>query len=444
MKKIGEWVDWFIPAHVKADADEYRRATQIIYFIMVSPVLYVPNVLKWIQMGSPELAAGIFTGMMVSLSGPFIMRWTGSYRLMAHLIFLSMGFHFTFLAYMTGGIFSGALTWCVAFPAFATTFLGIRGLLFWAGYMLVMFGVLLRLHLTGYGFPALSLTADQIIETQAANTFGPLIALAISLFFAEKGIARAIRGQEAALLDQEKTLRELDASKSELERLSASLEESIETIRQDTDHLAHVVLKDIRASIHDNAEQAGHGYQLIENSHQMFTQADHSMNRLSESMHFMLESGEKTSRVMKTIDEIAFQTNLLALNAAIEAARAGQAGNGFSVVADEVRQLALRSAHAAKDSGELIHANVVKIREISTLVGDTQAVVSELAEKITRVVAAMKTIAETSANQASAIEDVSRAVQTIDSRIKRSVAYDKKPTSTTSDNSPERQPVSTG
>ncbi len=430
MKKINLLVNWFIPAHVKADADEYRRATQIIYFIMVSPVLYVPNVLKWIQMGSPELAAGIFTGMMVSLSGPLIMRWTGSYRLMAHLIFLAMGFHFTFLAYMTGGIFSGALTWCVAFPAFATTFLGIRGLLFWAGYMLVMFGALLKLHLTGFVFPDLALTTQQILETQAANAFGPLIALAISLFFAEKGIARAIKGQENALIEQDRVLRDLDASKSELERLSDSLEESIDTIRQDTDHLAHVVLKDIRASIHDNAEQAGHGYRLIENSHQMFTQADHSMSRLTESMNFMLESGEKTSKVMKTIDEIAFQTNLLALNAAIEAARAGQAGNGFSVVADEVRQLALRSAHAAKDSGELIQANVVRIREISILVGETQAVVSELAEKITRVVAAIKIISETSANQASAIEDVSRAVQAIDSRIKQSVAYDKKLSST--------------
>src|SRR5206468_9584458 len=83
-----------------------------------------------------------------------------------------------------------------------------------------------------------------------------------------------------------------------------------------------------------------------------------SMKRLSQEMDRIRASAHATSRIMKTIDEIAFQTDLLALNAAVEAARAGDAGKGFAVVAEEVRNLAMRSAEAAKTTANLIEESV--------------------------------------------------------------------------------------
>ena len=92
------------------------------------------------------------------------------------------------------------------------------------------------------------------------------------------------------------------------------------------------------------------------------------MNELNRAIDEINQSSDKTFKIVKTIDEIAFQTNLLALNAAVEAARAGEAGAGFAVVAQEVRNLALRATGSAKNSAELIEETVSQIRSGAMLV----------------------------------------------------------------------------
>jgi methyl-accepting chemotaxis protein len=101
--------------------------------------------------------------------------------------------------------------------------------------------------------------------------------------------------------------------------------------------------------------------------------ANDSMEQLAGSMKEITRASEETSKIIKTIDEIAFQTNLLALNAAVEAARAGEAGAGFAVVADEVRNLALRAADAAKNTSELIEGTTKEVRDGSALAEKTNS-----------------------------------------------------------------------
>ena len=127
-------------------------------------------------------------------------------------------------------------------------------------------------------------------------------------------------------------------------------------------------LEEMSSMTRQNADNASHADNLMKEAHQVVSEANESMTELTHSMHEITQASEETSKIIKTIDEIAFQTNLLALNAAVEAARAGEAGAGFAVVADEVRNLAMRAAEAAKNTASLIEGTLRKVRSGGDLV----------------------------------------------------------------------------
>ena len=133
--------------------------------------------------------------------------------------------------------------------------------------------------------------------------------------------------------------------------------------------------------------------------------------QVAEGTSEQAASIEETSKIIKTIDEIAFQTNLLALNAAVEAARAGEAGAGFAVVADEVRNLAMRAAEAAKNTASLIESTVKKVREGSSLVQGTSSDFSRVASSSAKMSELIGEISAASHEQAQGIEEVNKAVQ---------------------------------
>ena len=110
-------------------------------------------------------------------------------------------------------------------------------------------------------------------------------------------------------------------------------------------------MEEMSSMTKQNADNARQADSLMKEMGDFGKQANDSMEQLTGSMADISKASEETSKIIKTIDEIAFQTNLLALNAAVEAARAGEAGAGFAVVADEVRNLAMRAAQAAKEYG---------------------------------------------------------------------------------------------
>jgi methyl-accepting chemotaxis protein len=173
-------------------------------------------------------------------------------------------------------------------------------------------------------------------------------------------------------------------------------------------------LEEMSAMTKGNADNASQADGLMKNTNQVIQKANTSMDELTRSMKDISVASLETSKIIKTIDEIAFQTNLLALNAAVEAARAGEAGAGFAVVADEVRNLAMRSAEAAKNTSGLIEGTVKKIKDGSDLVVKTNEAFAEVAVSTSKVGELISEISTASQEQAQGISQINKAVADLD------------------------------
>lgn len=181
-------------------------------------------------------------------------------------------------------------------------------------------------------------------------------------------------------------------------------------------------LEEMSSMTRQNAENAHQADALMKETNQVVGQANETMTGLDKSMQEIAHAGEETSKIIKTIDEIAFQTNLLALNAAVEAARAGEAGAGFAVVADEVRNLSLRAAEAAKNTAGLIEETVKTVNSGSEYVSRTSEAFGNVAESASKVGGLVGEIAAASNEQAQGIGQVNTAVTEMDSVIQKNAA----------------------
>ncbi len=198
-----------------------------------------------------------------------------------------------------------------------------------------------------------------------------------------------------------------DELSARAEQQASNLEETASSVQK------------LNATVHHNADNAGAANKLAldarlsaEKGSEVVAEAVSAMERISES------SG-KIAEIISVIDEIAFQTNLLALNASVEAARAGEQGRGFAVVATEVRNLASRSANAAKEIKELITDSVDKVDAGTSLVNESGTVFKQLVTGVKKVGDIVAEIASASSEQAADILQISQAVNAIDEVTQR-------------------------
>ena len=181
-------------------------------------------------------------------------------------------------------------------------------------------------------------------------------------------------------------------------------------------------LEEMSSMTKQNAHNASQADNLMKQVNGVVAKANGSMAELTESMNEMARAGEETSKIIKTIDEIAFQTNLLALNAAVEAARAGEAGAGFAVVAEEVRNLALRAADAAGNTAALTEGMVKQVADGSELVVQTDSAFREVAANVSEVGNLAGEIATASDEQARGISQLTKAVSEMDGMVQHNAA----------------------
>ncbi|WP_310447825.1 methyl-accepting chemotaxis protein [Thiobacillus sp.] len=194
-----------------------------------------------------------------------------------------------------------------------------------------------------------------------------------------------------------------ESQASSLEETASSMEELTSTVKQ-------------------NAENAYQANQLVVSTAEVAVKGGAVVTQVVNTMASIKDSSRKIADIIGVIDSIAFQTNILALNAAVEAARAGEQGRGFAVVAAEVRNLAQRSAGAAKEIKTLIEDSVGKVEAGSKLVDETGEAMDEIVNSVKRVTDIMSEIAAASQEQSSGIEQVNQAVVQMDEVTQQNAA----------------------
>lgn len=190
---------------------------------------------------------------------------------------------------------------------------------------------------------------------------------------------------------------------SSLEETASSMEQMTSTVKQSADNAVQASTLAMEAQ-----NKARTGGEVV--------------SRAVNSMEEINASSKRISDIIGVIDEIAFQTNLLALNAAVEAARAGEQGRGFAVVAGEVRNLAQRSAAAAKEIKDLIRDSVTKVQDGTSLVNESGKTLNEIVSAVEDVTSMMREIADASREQTSGIEQVNTAVTQMDEMTQQNAA----------------------
>ena len=181
-------------------------------------------------------------------------------------------------------------------------------------------------------------------------------------------------------------------------------------------------MEQLTNTVRQNAENAQQANKLASSASDVATKGGAVVAEVVQTMDGITQASRKIADIIGVIDEIAFQTNILALNAAVEAARAGDQGRGFAVVAAEVRNLAQRSANAAKEIKGLISDSVSKVESGSRLVDTAGKTMEEIVQSVKRVTDIMAEISAASQEQSGGIEQVNTAIVQMDKVTQQNAA----------------------
>ena len=252
-----------------------------------------------------------------------------------------------------------------------------------------------------------------------------LVGLGFAWWFSQRAIVRPLDAEFAKLA----------SGAQEVLAAAGQLSGSSQSLAQGATEQAAVLeetsasMADVASSTRENAKHSASAARLMTQVEQQVAQSNIVLQSMVASMSEMQDSSQRVAKIIKTIDEIAFQTNVLALNAAVEAARAGEAGMGFAVVAEEVRNLAQRSAQAAKDTAGLIENSIARtesggqqVDRVAQAIGSITGTVGEAKVLIDRVSAASEQQTRGIDQMAAALSQIEKVTQTMAATAEESAA----------------------
>jgi hypothetical protein len=236
------------------------------------------------------------------------------------------------------------------------------------------------------------------------------IVLIVSVFFVgryiNKDISRSMNEALANILQIPELSRQIASSADNLSDISVNEASSLEEVS--------ATMHQTSATVANNAKNSHNAYEMSQNTHHTVDRGYETVKELLNSMDTIDKSSKEISDIIKTIDTIAFQTNLLALNAAVEAARAGEMGMGFAVVANEVKELATKSSHAAGETEVIIKASIDEVHKASSISDRINHSFEEIFDQVKSTEEMTHEIALASKEQSQIINEISNNINELD------------------------------
>lgn len=483
-RNINALFDWFIPEEVMENLSKYGKAKMIVGIGLLLGFIVLLQSLRSFFSGAVGTGFIIVAFSLFVMSGPFLLKWTKSTNLSGNLTILGLFLLAFLIVLMRGGINSSIASYLSMVPLVGLMVAGLRSGIIWGVISVIALVMVYSLKRSGVALPPHDISPEGL-ETYLLITYGSLVVFATILggifetvssgnfnrFRDAKSRSDAINQDMRTALDDVdavmKSISENNLAKKvsydiegELNQLKISVNSTIDLLNQTilnvTDSSEEIFsraetlaassksiadgsatqasnVRDISSAMNEIGEVAKQNNLAADQSKQIsretiefVNQGNQQMNDMVATMNRIDESGQNINKVVKVISDIASQTNLLALNAAVEAARAGSAGKGFSVVAEEVRSLAKRSADAVKETTDLIEESNQEIQAGVSSVNSTAEMLGKIMERIERINNLINEIADGSTNQKTGIEDITRGLEQVNDVVRQNAAISEK------------------
>ena len=243
---------------------------------------------------------------------------------------------------------------------------------------------------------------------------GDFVGILDSFMLFEKSMAETIKGIQSVSNEVSSAAGQVASSSNDLAEGATNQAAVVEELTATVEGVSEQVEK--------NAKSAKEISNRVDELGDAISESNGKMREMVDSMHEINDASQEIDKIIATINEIASQTNLLALNASIEAARAGEAGKGFAVVANQVNLLADQSAHAAKESAELIETSVKAVEKGMVIAGQTATQLEDVAESSKAITGEVTNIAETLETQTVEIQQINQGIEQINDVVQSNAA----------------------
>jgi len=430
---VSSFLSKFLPAGSNPDDPELAKQKAIVVFSLMGVAVGLYSFIKWTGIGHSALAVTSAILILGLIGVVLLIRQGVEQILTANLSMAVMAVHVLNMTWQLGGIDSAHVYWIPSLIAFAFLITNNKSGFIWTLLGVLFLGLLMRQKLTGAPMPEFEMTESAQRVDLISGFMLPTVVIALANWFAATLRDNAEEATRKAMVEAETLARQATEASEQLGSVIAQARETANTLidaaaslsasstrtaqasesissgvaQQDTAfQQINLTLNAMAGDLVESNNLAQEIRELANSAEAQTLDTTQAMNRMTESMANIKHSNTQIETVINVITSIAEQTNLLALNAAIEAARAGEAGRGFAVVADEVRNLSRRSNESAAEIRTLIAQCTADIDHGMEEVEQTEQIMGQVAAAVKDITGHINKIADQLDQQTVGVEEL--------------------------------------